>query len=160
MKENKLEKADFGGGCFWGVEETFRTKPGVVNTMVGYEGGHVDNPTYEQVCTHTTGHAETVQVEFDPTKISYSELLDIFFENHDPTQFNRQGLDIGENYRSVIFYHSQKQKDSANDKIKELDKSNKYHRPIVTQVVEAKKFWPAEEYHQQYLHKRNLNICH
>lgn len=160
MKKQNIERADFGGGCFWGVEETFRVKPGVVETMVGYEGGHVDNPTYEQVCTHTTGHAETVQVEFDPAKISYSQLLDIFFENHDPTQFNRQGLDIGENYRSVIFYHNQEQKKLALDKIKELEKTHKFERPIVTQVVEAKHFWPAEEYHQQYLHKRNLNICH
>lgn len=156
----KKELADFGGGCFWGVEEVFRSKKGVTDTMVGYEGGHVDNPTYEQVCTHTTGHAETVQVEYDPEIISYTKLLDLFFENHDPTQFNRQGLDIGENYRSVIFYHSEDQKKLAKQKIEELEKTNKYSHPIVTQVVPAKTFWKAEEYHQQYLHKRNLNVCH
>ena len=156
----KSELADFGGGCFWGVEESFRTKKGVIATTVGYEGGHVDNPTYEQVCSHTTGHAETVQVEYDPKIISYAQLLDVFFENHDPTQFNRQGLDIGENYRSVIFYHNSDQKKQANEKIKELEKTNKFDQPIVTQVVPAKTFWKAEEYHQQYLHKRNLNICH
>lgn len=156
----KSELADFGGGCFWGVEESFRTKKGVNATTVGYEGGHVDNPTYEQVCSHTTGHAETVQVEYDPKIISYGQLLDVFFENHDPTQFNRQGLDIGENYRSVIFYYNSDQKKQANEKIRELEKTNKFDQPIVTQVVPAKTFWKAEEYHQQYLHKRNLNICH
>jgi peptide-methionine (S)-S-oxide reductase len=156
----KSELADFGGGCFWGVEEAFRTKKGVIATTVGYEGGHIDNPTYEQVCSHTTGHAETVQVEFDPKQVTYGQLLDVFFENHDPTQFNRQGLDIGENYRSVIFYHNQGQKKLASEKIKELEKTNRYNQPIVTQLVPAKTFWQAEEYHQQYLHKRNLNICH
>jgi peptide-methionine (S)-S-oxide reductase len=156
----KSELADFGGGCFWGVEEAFRNKKGVIATTVGYEGGHIDNPTYEQVCSHTTGHAETVQVEFDPKQVTYGQLLDVFFENHDPTQFNRQGLDIGENYRSVIFYHNQGQKKLASEKIKELEKTNRYNQPIVTQLVPAKTFWQAEEYHQQYLHKRNLNICH
>lgn len=159
MKE-KQHLADFGGGCFWGVEEVFRTIPGVINTTAGYEGGHVDNPTYEQVCTHTTGHAETVQIEYDPSKISFNELLEVFFEKHDPTQFNRQGLDIGENYRSVIFYHDEEQKKLAQHKIKQLEQSHKYEMPIVTQIVPAKTFWPAEEYHQQYLHKRNLNVCH
>jgi peptide-methionine (S)-S-oxide reductase len=121
-----IEKADFGGGCFWKIEEVFRTTPGVIKTTVGYEGGRVDNPTYEQVCSHTTGHAETVQVEFDPKQISYNELLDVFFKNHDPTQLNRQGLDIGDNYRSVIFYHSKEQKRCAETKIKELTKSGKF----------------------------------
>lgn len=155
----KVEKADFGGGCFWGVEELFRTTPGVLKTTVGYEGGHVDNPTYEQVCSHTTGHAETVQVEFDPGKVGYDELLDIFFENHDPTQVNRQGLDVGENYRSVIFYHNEDQKKRAETKIKELSESGKFKNEIVTQVVPAETFWHAEEYHQQYLRKRNLKVC-
>ena len=154
-----IEKADFGGGCFWGVEELFRTTPGVIKTTVGYEGGNVDNPTYEQVCSHTTGHAETVQVEFDPSKISYDKLLEIFFENHDPTQLNRQGLDVGDNYRSVIFYHSEEQKKQAESKIKELAESGKFNGEIVTKVVPAKTFWLAEEYHQQYLRKRNLKVC-
>lgn len=154
-----IEKADFGGGCFWGVEELFRTTPGVIKTTVGYEGGNVDNPTYEQVCSHTTGHAETVQVEFDPSKISYDKLLEIFFENHDPTQLNRQGLDVGDNYRSVIFYHSEEQKKQAEAKIKEFADSGKFNGEIVTKVVPAKTFWHAEEYHQQYLRKRNLKVC-
>lgn len=154
-----IEKVDFGGGCFWGVEELFRTTPGVIKTTVGYEGGNVDNPTYEQVCSHTTGHAETVQVEFDPSKISYDKLLEIFFENHDPTQLNRQGLDVGDNYRSVIFYHSEEQKKQAEAKIKELAESGKFNGEIVTKVVPAKTFWLAEEYHQQYLRKRNLKVC-
>lgn len=153
------EKADFGGGCFWGVEEAFRTIPGVIKTTVGYEGGHVDNPSYEQVCSHTTGHVETVQVDFDPTKVSYEKLLEIFFKQHDPTQVNRQGLDVGENYRSVIFYHNDVQKQQAEHKIKELTDSNEFDKPIVTQVEPAKTFWHAEEYHQQYLKKRNLKVC-
>jgi peptide-methionine (S)-S-oxide reductase len=160
MKKTGTELADFGGGCFWGVEEVFRTQKGVVNTTVGYEGGHVDNPTYEQVCSHTTGHVETVQIEFDPKIISYDKLLSIFFENHDPTQLNRQGPDVGENYKSVIFYHSQDQKRLAEEKIRKLDKSKKFSRPIVTAVEPAATFWKAEEYHQEYLHRRNLGICH
>ncbi len=155
----KSELADFGGGCFWGVEEVFRKTPGVIDTKVGYEGGHTDNPSYEQVCTHTTGHAETVQIEFDPKKVSYMGLLDIFFENHDPTQVDRQGPDIGDSYRSVIFYHGREQLENAEKKIKELEQTDQYQLPIATQLVEAKTFWPAEEYHQQYLHKRNLNVC-
>lgn len=154
-----IEKADFGGGCFWGVEEVFRTTPGVVKTTVGYEGGRVDNPTYEQVSSHTTGHTETVQVEFDPSKINYDKLLDIFFENHDPMQLNRQGLDVGENYRSAVFYHSSEQKSATEAKITKLKKSGKYKNPIVTQIVIAQSFWPAEEYHQLYLSKRNLKVC-
>lgn len=110
MQKMATQKADFGGGCFWSVEEVFRTLPGVIKTTVGYEGGHVDKPTYEQVCSHTTGHAETVQVEFDPQKVSYKKLLDLFFVHHDPTQMNRQGPDVGDNYRSVIFYHNQEQR--------------------------------------------------
>ncbi len=154
-----IEKADFGGGCFWGVEELFRTTPGVLKTTVGYEGGNVDNPTYEQVCSHTTGHAETVQIEFDPSKVSYDELLVIFFENHDPTQLNRQGLDVGDSYRSVVFYHNDTQKNKAQAKIKELSEEGKYSDPVITQVAPAKTFWHAEDYHQQYLRKRNLKVC-
>lgn len=159
MKQ-ETQKADFGGGCFWSVEEVFRTLPGVIKTTVGYEGGHVDKPTYEQVCSHTTGHAETVQVEFDPQKVSFIKLLDLFFEHHDPTQMNRQGPDVGDNYRSVIFYHTDEQKNQALTKIEELSKSGKFKSPIVTQVVPAKTFWHAEEYHQQYLHKRDLGVCY
>lgn len=159
MNKDQTELADFGGGCFWGVEELFRTIPGVIKTTVGYEGGRVDNPTYEQVCSHTTGHAETVQVEFDPKKVSYEKLLDVFFENHDPTQLNKQGFDVGDNYRSVVFYHNADQKDSAKSKIAQLVHSNKYKSPIVTQIVPAQTFWHAEDYHQKYLHKRNLGVC-
>jgi peptide-methionine (S)-S-oxide reductase len=157
---SSIEKADFGGGCFWSVEEVFRKTHGVIKTTVGYEGGHVDNPTYEQVTSHTTGHAETVQVEFDPAKVSYQKLLDMFFEHHDPTQVNRQGPDVGENYRSVIFYHNEAQKQQAEAKIAELNKANKYSSPVATQVVPAQTFWHAEEYHQQYLHKRDLGVCY
>lgn len=157
---NKTELADFGGGCFWGVEEVFRTLPGVIKTTVGYEGGTVDNPTYEQVCSHTTGHAETVQVKYDPGHVKYDQLLDLFFEHHDPTQLNRQGPDVGDSYRSVIFYHNDMQKKLAEDKITKLTKVKKFKDPIVTQVVPAATFWHAEEYHQQYLHKRNLGVCY
>lgn len=156
----KTELADFGGGCFWGVEEAFRTEAKVIKTTVGYEGGTADNPTYEQVCSHTTGHAETVQVEYDPGVTSYEDLLAIFFAHHDPTQLNRQGPDVGDSYRSVIFYHSPEQKKAAEAKIDELIQSKKYSDPIVTQVVPAQTFWHAEEYHQQYLHKRNLGVCY
>ena len=156
---NKTELADFGGGCFWGVEELFRTTPGVTKTTVGYEGGNIDNPIYEQVCSHTTGHAETVQIEFDPSKVTYEKLLDIFFEHHDPTQLNKQGFDVGDNYRSVIFYHDENQKNQAEFKIAKLAQSNKYKDPIATEIIPAKTFWHAEDYHQKYLHKRNLGVC-
>ena len=125
MSSAKIEKADFGGGCFWGVEEVFRELPGVVKTTVGYEGGDVDKPTYEQVCSHTTGHAETVQVEYDPDKVSDEDLLDLVFEHHDPTRLNRQGRDIGDSYRTVIFYHNDEQNKAAEAKIDELTKSKK-----------------------------------
>lgn len=157
MTSNK--KADFGGGCFWGVEEAFRIIQGVTKTTVGYEGGHVDNPTYEQVCSHTTGHVETVQVEFNPKEVSYEALLDAFFAQHDPTQLDRQGADVGDNYSSVIFYHSDNQKKQAEAKITELTEAHKFNSPIVTRVEPAKTFWHAEEYHQQYLKKRNLKVC-
>ncbi len=152
--------ATFAAGCFWGVEETFLTTPGVIKTEVGYAGGNVNDVTYEMVCTGTTGHAEAVNVTFDPEKVSYEKLLDAFFDNHDPTTKNRQGPDIGDQYRSVIFYHSPEQQAAAQKKIGELDRSGKFRRPIVTQVVPFTNFFRAEDYHQQYLRKRGLGSCH
>jgi peptide-methionine (S)-S-oxide reductase len=151
------EKATFGAGCFWGVEETFRKLKGVISTTVGYAGGNKDNPSYEDVCTDATGHAEVVQVEFDPSQISYLQLLDVFWSNHNPTTLNRQGPDVGAQYRSVIFYHSSEQK-SAAEKSK-TEKAAKFTRPIVTQIEPAPKFWRAEEYHQRYLEKRGQSHC-
>ncbi|MBD3292974.1 MAG: peptide-methionine (S)-S-oxide reductase MsrA [Armatimonadia bacterium] len=154
------ETATFGAGCFWGVEEKFRTTPGVVDTEVGYAGGHTENPTYKQVCSHTTGHAEVVELKYDPEKITYEELLKIFFEMHDPTQVNRQGPDVGDQYRSVIFYHTDAQKQAAEKMKAELDDSDTYSRPIATQIEKAPKFWPAEDYHQEYFKKRGGGGCH
>ncbi len=148
------ETATFGAGCFWAVEETFRCTPGVTDTEVGYAGGHTESPTYEQVCTHTTGHAEVVQVQFDPEQVTYEELLRVFFEAHDPTQMNRQGPDVGDQYRSVIFYHSEEQKQAAEKLKAELGESGRYRRPIATLIEQAPTFWPAEDYHQEYLRKR------
>lgn len=145
-----METATFAAGCFWGVEATFQQKPGVIQTMVGYCGGSQPEPTYQDVCSDTTGHAEAVRVVYDPELISYRELLDVFFSNHDPTQLNRQGPDDGSQYRSAIFYHSEEQRCIAERVIDELNKSGKYHRPIVTELVQAQQFWPAEEYHQSY----------
>ena len=156
----KLEKATFAAGCFWGVEATFRQIKGVKATMVGYCGGELANPTYKDVCTDRTGHAEAVEVEYDPAQVTYCQLLDVFWENHDPTTVNRQGPDYGAQYRSVIFYHSPEQKAAAEASKEKLDKSGKLSRPVVTQIVEAAKFWPAEDYHQQYLEKRGLSSCH
>ena len=153
------EKATFGAGCFWGVEETFRNLDGVTGTAVGYAGGATDNPTYEDVCTDETGHAEVVQVEFDPARITYDRLLETFWANHNPTQLNRQGPDVGTQYRSVIFYHSPEQKAAAEASKSELSKSGKFNRPIVTRIEPAPKFWRAEEYHQQYLQKRGQTHC-
>lgn len=158
--DNKLELATFGAGCFWGVEETFRILPGVVKTAVGYMGGEMDNPTYEDVCTDRTGHAEVVQLEFDPALISYEKLLEVFWENHDPTQINRQGPDVGTQYRSVIFYHNDNQKIVAEKSKRELEESGKFNQPIATAIVPATTFYLAEDYHQQYLMKRGLNVCH
>lgn len=143
--------ADFAAGCFWHVEEAFRALDGVIDTEVGYEGGHKDEPTYEEVCSHTTGHAETVRVYFDPSRISYDELLDVFWNVHDPTQLNRQGPDVGDNYRSALFYHDDSQRRAAEQSMKRLEAEGRYSGPIVTQIVPAGKFWRAEEYHQQYL---------
>jgi peptide-methionine (S)-S-oxide reductase len=152
--------ATFAAGCFWGVEATFRQIPGVKSTAVGYIGGHTDGPTYEDVCYRDTGHAEAVQVEYDPAQVSYDDLLVVFFENHDPTTLNRQGPDVGEQYRSAVFYHDDAQRDAAAATKERLDASGRYRRPIVTQITPAPAFFPAEEYHQRYLEKRGLASCH
>lgn len=159
-REMATETATFGAGCFWGVEEKFRCTPGVTDTEVGYAGGHTENPTYKEVCSHGTGHAEVVQLQYDPEQISYEELLKIFFEMHDPTQVNRQGPDVGDQYRSVIFYHTDEQKQAAEQMKSELDDSGRFSRPIATQIESAPKFWPAEDYHQEYLKKRGGGACH
>ncbi|HOW59838.1 MAG TPA: bifunctional methionine sulfoxide reductase B/A protein [Candidatus Omnitrophota bacterium] len=152
--------AVFGAGCFWGVQSTFENLPGVLKTTVGYTGGTVKNPTYEQVCTHTTGHAEAVQIEFDPSKISYEKLLDLFWSIHDPTTLNRQGPDVGNNYRSVIFYQNAEQEKTARVLKEKLQRSGKFHNPVVTEISPAKEFYKAEEYHQQYYQKKGLKpIC-
>jgi peptide-methionine (S)-S-oxide reductase len=155
----QTDKATFGAGCFWGVEETFRNLPGVTATAVGYAGGTKDNPSYEDVCTDETGHAEVVEVEFDPTTISYDKLLDVFWSNHNPTTMNRQGPDVGTQYRSVVFYHSPEQKAAAEASKQKFEKSGRFSRPIVTQIEPAPKFWRAEEYHQQYLRKCGQTHC-
>ncbi len=152
--------ATFGAGCFWGVEELYRTLPGVIETAVGYEGGVTVNPTYEDVCSHATQHAEVVQVTYDPELISYEKLLEIFWHNHNPTTRNRQGLDIGDQYRSVIFYHSEEQKALAEKSKVDLEQTKKFSNPIVTLIVPAQSFYKAEEYHQQYLAKQGLSSCH
>lgn len=152
-KTMSKEVATLAGGCFWGMEEIIRAIPGVLNTTVGYTGGSVDNPTYNIVKLGTTNHAESVEVEFDPKKISYSELLGYFFRMHDPTSLNQQGNDKGTQYRSVIFYHSPEQKQIAEETIKKIEAAKKWPKPIVTQLVPATKFYPAEDYHQDYLKK-------
>lgn len=160
-KKTKYKKAAFGAGCFWGVEEAFRTTKGVVSTAVGYMGGRTENPTYEKVCLGETGHAETVEITYDPSLISYNELLNIFWNTHDPTTLNRQGPDIGEQYRSIIFYYDDEQKELAMSSKEKLNKSNAYGRKIVTEIVPASefKFYIAEDYHQQYLKKRGQRSC-
>lgn len=155
-----MEKATFGAGCFWGVEARFQQVPGVTETAVGYEGGSLENPSYKDVCTDRTGHAEVVELTFDPQKISYASLLDLFFELHDPTQVNRQGPDWGAQYRSAIFFHSPEQEATARATIARLDASHRFAKPIATQVVPASTFWRAEEYHQKYLEKRGAISCH
>ena len=154
-----MAKASFAAGCFWGVEAAFRQVEGVLSTAVGYSGGHSENPSYEEVCSGRTGHAETVLVDYDPSRVSYDRLLDVFWENHDPTQLNRQGPDVGEQYRSVIFFHTPEQEAAARASKEKLEKSGRYRRPIVTQIEPATKFYPAEDYHQQYLEKRGLAHC-
>lgn len=160
MNDENLQKASFGAGCFWGVEETFRTTPGVKETAVGYMGGHTKDPTYRDVCNADTGHAEVVYLEYDPAEISYEKLLDVFWENHNPTTMNRQGPDYGSQYRSVIFYYTPEQKAAAEASKEEIDQSGKWQNPIVTQIVEAPTFYKAEEYHQKYLQKKGLQSCH
>jgi peptide-methionine (S)-S-oxide reductase len=157
----KTETATFAMGCFWGSEATFKKVPGVVSARVGYAGGRVANPTYEEVCTETTGHAESVEVVFDPSKVTYQQLLNVFFENHDPTTVDQQGPDFGAQYRSVIFYHSPEQKKLAEAEKAKRDASGDYVGPIVTQIVPAGTFYSAEEYHQDYFAKMGVNYtCH
>jgi peptide-methionine (S)-S-oxide reductase len=158
-KETQLEKATFGAGCFWGVEAAFRQIPGVVATRVGYTGGHTANPTYEAVCSHTTGHAEAVEVTFDPARASYAQLLDVFWAKHNPTTKDRQGLDIGSQYRSAIFFHSPEQQAAAERTKEEQQAKLHWPRKIVTEIVPALEFYEAEEYHQQYLEKQGRSSC-
>ena len=155
-----MAKAIFAAGCFWGVEATFRQLPGVISTRVGYTGGDYRNPTYKDVCTDRTGHAEAVEVEYDPTKLSFEQLLETFWENHDPTQLNRQGPDWGTQYRSAIFFTSTEQEAEAKASKAALEKSHRFNKPIVTQIVPASTFYQAEDYHQQYLEKKGLASCH
>lgn len=154
-----MEKAAFAAGCFWGVEAAFRKVKGVVSTEVGYMGGTLENPTYKDVCTGKTGHAETVQLEYDPFQVCYEELLSIFWNIHDPTTPNRQGPDVGAQYRSAIFYHTPEQEDAAVTSKERLEEMGRYGKPIVTEIVPASTFWMAENYHQQYLEKRGLASC-
>ncbi len=154
-----LAQASFGAGCFWGVEAAFREVPGVRETAVGYQGGTLKNPTYEDVCSGRTGHAEVVHVEYDPTEISYDKLLELFWAEHDPTTPNRQGPDVGTQYRSVIFYYTPAQKAAAEASKAKLEASGRFKRPIVTQIVPAPDFYRAEEYHQRYLEKRGQRSC-
>lgn len=153
------ERAIFAAGCFWGVEAAFRQIPGVLATAVGYIGGRTKSPTYEDVCTDGTGHAEAVEVEFDPNRVSYQQLLDVFWNEHDPTQLNRQGPDVGTQYRSAIYFHNPAQQAAAIASKEGLEKSGRYRRPIVTEIVPAPEFYRAEDYHQQYLEKRGLASC-
>ena len=150
-------KATFGAGCFWHVEDLLRKTKGVKSTQVGYIGGKLTNPTYEEVCTDTTGHVEAVQIEYDPNEISYDELLKVFWSNHDPTSLNRQGPDIGNQYRSAIFFHDEEQKKTAQKSKEELEKSGKFQKRIVTEIVPAPEFYKAEEYHQKYFQKHGLS---
>jgi peptide-methionine (S)-S-oxide reductase len=156
---SKTEKATFAAGCFWGVEAGFRQVEGVVSTAVGYAGGTLKNPTYRDVCTDKTGHAEAVEVTYDPARVSYDELLKVFWKLHDPTTLNRQGPDVGTQYRSAVFFHNAEQEAAAKASKDDLQRSGTYKKPIVTEIVPASEFWRAEEYHQQYLEKRGLAHC-
>lgn len=160
VEKAAVEKATFAAGCFWGVEAAFRQIKGVVSTQVGYTGGRTEKPTYEDVCTDRTGHAEAVEVTYDPSKVRYEDLLNVFWENHDPTTPNRQGPDVGEQYRSAVFYHSPAQEAAAKASKARLESERRFRRPITTQIVAAGPFYRAEEYHQQYLEKRGLSTCH
>jgi peptide-methionine (S)-S-oxide reductase len=155
-----MEKAVFGAGCFWGVEARFGELPGVLDTAVGYEGGDLEHPTYKEVCTDRTGHAEVVEVTFDPSRLSYESLLDTFFALHDPTQVNRQGPDFGSQYRSCIFATTEEQLRQAQARVAELNASGAFRKPVATQVLPSTTFWKAEEYHQRYLEKRGMVSCH
>jgi peptide-methionine (S)-S-oxide reductase len=155
-----MAKATFAAGCFWGVEAAFRQVPGVTGTAVGYMGGKLKNPTYRDVCTDRTGHAEVVEVQFDPLKVSYEQLLEVFWQCHDPTTLDRQGPDVGTQYRSAIFTHDAEQETAARASKERLGRTRAFPRPIVTEIVPAQEFWRGEEYHQQYLEKRGLAQCH
>jgi peptide-methionine (S)-S-oxide reductase len=155
-----MAKATFGAGCFWGVEEEFRKIPGVLGTAVGYSGGKLENPTYKDVCTDATGHAEVVEVEYDPARVSYDALLEVFWNGHNPTQLNRQGPDVGTQYRSAVFCHTPEQEAAARASKEQLERSGRFPKPIVTEISPAQTFWRAEDYHQQYLAKRGLGSCH
>jgi peptide-methionine (S)-S-oxide reductase len=155
-----MAKATFGAGCFWGVESAFREVKGVTDVAVGYMGGALENPSYKDVCTDRTGHAEVVQVDFDPAKVSYEQLVRVFFEIHDPTTLNRQGPDWGTQYRSVIFFHDAEQEGAARKVMEEFDRSGRFPRKIVTQIAPATEFWRAEEYHQRYFAKQGIPSCH
>ena len=154
-----MATATFAAGCFWGVEQRFAALPGVTSTEVGYTGGTTANPSYEQVCSHTTGHAEAVRLEYDPDTISYEELLAAFFGMHDPTQWNRQGPDVGDQYRSAVFFHTPEQEKSAKAAVEQLTESGVFKRPVVTQIVAAPEWWRAEEYHQKYFEKHASFSC-
>jgi len=154
------EIATFGAGCFWGVEAKFRSVPGVLEAVSGYAGGHTEDPTYRDVCTDTTGHAEVVQLTFDPTRVSYQQLLEVFWKMHDPTQINRQGPDFGTQYRTAIFFHSTEQEAIAIKTKDALNASGRFRQPIATEITPAGPFWRAEEYHQRYLEKRGATNCH
>jgi methionine-S-sulfoxide reductase len=156
--ERSFEKAVFAAGCFWHVEHAFGNVPGVISTAAGYTGGTTEKPTYKQVCTDKTGHAEAVEVTFDPDRVSYAQLLEVFWKIHDPTQLNRQGPDVGAQYRSAIFYYTSEQRQAALDSKVKLEASNKFSKPIVTQIVPTKDFYCAEEYHQQYFKKHGF-VC-
>lgn len=159
MEKKRTEKATFAAGCFWGVEETFRNTKGVLSTVVGYTGGHMKDPTYKDVCTDMTGHAEAVEVTFDPDIVSYVELLRIFWDSHDPTTPDRQGPDVGSQYRSAIFFHDPEQERLARESKEALEKAGTLRRPVVTEITAAAEFYPAEEYHQKYLMKRGIKYC-
>jgi peptide-methionine (S)-S-oxide reductase len=162
-KDETMEKskiATFGAGCFWGVEAAYRQIPGVLSTRVGYLGGTLENPTYRDVCSGRTGHAEVVEVTYDTARLTYDDLLTVFWDNHNPTTLNRQGPDVGEQYRSAIFYHDDEQKAAAEASKAERDRSGRYRAPIVTEITPASTFYEAEDYHQQYLEKRGLASCH
>ena len=160
MAEDKLMKATFGAGCFWGVEDAFRKLEGVIETTVGYAGGDFDNPSYQDVCSGVTGHAEVVEVIYNPEIVSYTDLLNLFWTIHNPTTLNRQGPDIGAQYRSVIFYHNPEQEKLALESKEKMDSSGRYSSRIVTEIKPVPTFWRAEEYHQQYIEKTGRKSCH